>query len=62
MVLTTIPLALNALACVTVWMSNLPVIGKIITVIFIAKFAACFCTALMGASIGQDRLVWYLAL
>lgn len=51
MVLTTIPLALNALACVTVWMSNLPVIGKIvITVILIAKFATYFCTALMDSS------------
>ena len=51
MVLTTIPLALNALACVTVWISNLPLVGKIvITVILIAKFSTYFCTALMDAS------------
>jgi len=51
MVLTTIPLALNALACVTVWMSDLPVIGKIvITVILVAKFSTYFYTALMDSS------------
>ena len=51
MVLTTIPLALNALTCVTVWMSSLPLVGKIaITVILIAKLITYFCTALMDAS------------
>lgn len=51
MVLTTIPLALNALTCVTVWMSDLPIVSKIvITVILIAKFSTYFYTALMDAS------------
>lgn len=51
MVLTIIPLALNALAGVTVWMSNLPLTGKIvITVILIAKFSTYFYTALMDSS------------
>lgn len=51
MVLTVIPMALNALTCVVVWMSDLPLVSKIIiTLILVAKFSTYFCTALMDAS------------
>lgn len=51
MVLTIIPLALNALTCVTVWMSNLSMLAKIIiTIILVAKFGTYFYTALMDSS------------
>lgn len=51
MVLTVIPMALNALACATVWMSELSLLSKIIiTVVLVAKFATYFVTALMDSS------------
>lgn len=51
MVLTIIPLALNALTCITVWMSNLSVLAKIIiTIILVAKFGTYFYIALMDSS------------
>lgn len=53
MVLTVIPLALNVLTGVTVWMSDLSLVAKIvITVILVAKFGTYFYTALMD---GNDR-------
>jgi len=53
MVLTVIPLALNVLTGVAVWMSNLSLVAKIvITVILVAKFGTYFYTALMD---GGDR-------
>lgn len=48
MVLTVIPLFLNMLTGVAVWMSDLSLAAKIvITVILIAKFGVYFYTALM---------------
>ena len=48
MVFTVIPMALNALTCVAVWMGELSSLSKIIiTVVFAVKFAICFVTALM---------------
>lgn len=53
MVLTVIPLALNVLTGVAVWMSNLSLVAKtIITVILVAKFGTYFYTVLMD---GDDR-------
>lgn len=53
MVLTVIPLALNVLTGVAVWMSDLSLVAKIvITVILVAKFGTYFYTALMD---GADR-------
>ncbi len=51
MVLTVIPLALNALTGVTVWISDLSLAAKIIiTIILVAKFGTYFYTALMDAT------------
>lgn len=48
MVLTVIPLALNTLTGIAVWMSELPLPAKILlTIILVVKFAAYFYTALM---------------
>lgn len=51
MVLTVIPLALNVLTGITLWMSDLSLAAKIvITIILVAKFGTYFYTALMDAT------------
>lgn len=51
MVLTVIPLALNILTGIAVWMSELSLFAKIIiTIILVAKFGTYFYTALMDAT------------
>lgn len=53
MVLTVIPLALNVLTGVAVWLSDLSLVSKIvITVILATKFGTYFYTALVD---GDDR-------
>lgn len=51
MVLTVIPMALNVLTGVAVWMSDLSLLAKIIiTIILVAKFGTYFYTALIDAT------------
>lgn len=51
MTLTVIPMALNVLTGIAVWMSELSLAAKIvITIILVAKFGTYFYTALMDAT------------
>ncbi len=53
MILTVLPMSLNLITGVALWMSDLSLLPKIIiTIILVAKFALYFYTALMA---GSDR-------